>query len=256
MEGGQRPRTSAADGGPPWRPARFASVVVEELAEADHQRRTRRGRRPADRARALRAVRLQPHGHPRGAEAARGARARARRAGARHDRPAAERVEPARPGRAPHRARARPRHVAARRPDRRPSACSSARWPRPRPARLTEDELAALAENLEQMEASYDDYERFRAFDLAFHADRHEGVRQRGRADDRARDPPARRRDAAAGGRAPRASVLEQTAAEHRAIYDALAAGDGDARRRRGSPRTSNRPGPRGRIAQGVLDSG
>ena len=36
--------------------------------------------------------------------------------------------------------------------------------------RLTEDELAALAENLERMEASYDDYERFRAFDLAFHA--------------------------------------------------------------------------------------
>ena len=34
MEGGQRPRTSVADGGPPWRPARFASFVVEELAEA------------------------------------------------------------------------------------------------------------------------------------------------------------------------------------------------------------------------------
>ena len=36
--------------------------------------------------------------------------------------------------------------------------------------RLTDDELASLAENLERMEAAYDDYERFRALDLAFHA--------------------------------------------------------------------------------------
>ena len=36
--------------------------------------------------------------------------------------------------------------------------------------RLTEDELAALAENIEQMEATYDDYDRFRALDNAFHA--------------------------------------------------------------------------------------
>ena len=36
-------------------------------------------------------------------------------------------------------------------------------------ARLTEDELALLAENLEQMATAYDDYDRFRAFDLAFH---------------------------------------------------------------------------------------
>ena len=36
--------------------------------------------------------------------------------------------------------------------------------------RLTDAELATLAENIKGMEASYDDYERFRAFDLAFHA--------------------------------------------------------------------------------------
>ena len=36
--------------------------------------------------------------------------------------------------------------------------------------RLTEEELAGLAENLEQMESSYDDYERFRAYDQGFHA--------------------------------------------------------------------------------------
>ena len=34
-------------------------------------------------------------------------------------------------------------------------------------ARLTEDELASLADNLERMEAAYDDYDRFRAFDPA-----------------------------------------------------------------------------------------
>ena len=56
--------------------------------------------------------------------------------------------------------------------------------------RLTDDELAALAENIEQMEASYDDYERFRAFDLAFHAIVMQRVRQRGRPDDRPRHPP------------------------------------------------------------------
>ena len=37
-------------------------------------------------------------------------------------------------------------------------------------ARLTEGELVLLADNLEQMETVYDDYDRFRAFDLAFHA--------------------------------------------------------------------------------------
>ena len=60
--------------------------------------------------------------------------------------------------------------------------------------RLTEEELAGLAENLEQMESSYDDYERFRAYDQGFHAIVDEGLRQRGGLDDRACDPPTRRR--------------------------------------------------------------
>ena len=34
--------------------------------------------------------------------------------------------------------------------------------------RLTEDDLAALAESLERMEAAYDDYARFQAFDRSF----------------------------------------------------------------------------------------
>jgi DNA-binding FadR family transcriptional regulator len=36
--------------------------------------------------------------------------------------------------------------------------------------RLTDGDLAALSENLELMRGAYDDYERFRAYDLAFHA--------------------------------------------------------------------------------------
>ena len=93
--------------------------------------------------------------------------------------------------------------------------------------RLTEDELAALAENIERMEATYDDYDRFRALDNTFHAivmkasgnqvgltivrtiHTHGGVR-----------PPL----ASAASRA----ALKRTVAAHRAIYDALAARDGE----------------------------
>jgi DNA-binding FadR family transcriptional regulator len=93
-------------------------------------------------------------------------------------------------------------------------------------ARLTEDDLAALAENLERMEEEYDDYARFQAFDRGFHAvlmkasgnevgativrgiHRHGGVR-----------PPL----SAAATRA----ELARTVADHRGIYEALAAGDG-----------------------------
>lgn len=92
--------------------------------------------------------------------------------------------------------------------------------------RLTDEQLAVLRENLEQMEASLADYERFRGFDTAFHAiimgasgnevglsvvraiHRHGGVR-----------PPL----ASASDRA----SLERTTAEHRAIYEALAGRDG-----------------------------
>jgi DNA-binding FadR family transcriptional regulator len=94
-------------------------------------------------------------------------------------------------------------------------------------ARLTEADLVALAENIELMESAYEDYERFRASDLAFHAivmkasgnevgltivrsiHRHGGA-----------TPPL----SSATSRA----LLERTVDDHRAIYDALAAGDGE----------------------------
>jgi DNA-binding FadR family transcriptional regulator len=93
--------------------------------------------------------------------------------------------------------------------------------------RLTADDLAALLATIDGMESNYDDYGRFRAFDLAFHAivmsasgnevgltivraiHRHGGVR-----------PPL----AAAASRA----ELGETVAAHRAIYDALEARDAD----------------------------
>jgi DNA-binding FadR family transcriptional regulator len=94
-------------------------------------------------------------------------------------------------------------------------------------SRLTDDELAALAVNLEQMEGSYDDYERFRSYDQGFHAiimkascnevgltivrviHRHGGVM-----------PPL----ASAASRA----ALNETTKDHREILEALAARDGE----------------------------
>jgi GntR family galactonate operon transcriptional repressor len=94
--------------------------------------------------------------------------------------------------------------------------------------RLTEEDLEALAENIERMKAAYDDYDRFRALDNAFHAivmkasgnevgltivrtiHTHGGVR-----------PPL----AAASSR----TALKRTVEAHRAILDALAARDGEA---------------------------
>ena len=93
--------------------------------------------------------------------------------------------------------------------------------------RLTAKELATLADNLDRMDASYDDYDHFRACDNEFHAvvmkasgnevgltivraiHRHGGV-----------TPPL----VAGASRA----ALGRTVAAHRAIYDALAARDGD----------------------------
>jgi DNA-binding FadR family transcriptional regulator len=94
-------------------------------------------------------------------------------------------------------------------------------------ARLTADELAALADSVAEMEASYDDYERFRTFDQRFHAivmkasgnqvgltivrviHRHGDV-----------TPPL-------AGITSRAQ-LERTTREHKSIYAALAERDGD----------------------------
>jgi DNA-binding FadR family transcriptional regulator len=93
--------------------------------------------------------------------------------------------------------------------------------------RLTDADIAALEENLEQMQTAYDDYGRFRDFDLSFHAivmkasgndvgqtivhtiHQHAGMM---------------RPIAAAQSRA----ELERTTTEHRAILDALVARDGE----------------------------
>ncbi len=110
--------------------------------------------------------------------------------------------------------------IAVRRVLEREMACAAA-------TRLTDDELASLADNLERMEAAYDDYERFRALDLGFHAivmkasgnevgltivraiHRHGGI------------TPLL---SSGSSRA----ALARTVAAHRGIYEALAARDGE----------------------------
>jgi Transcriptional regulators len=241
MEAGHRGRT-VADGGPPWRPARFASFVVEELAEAIVSGALAEGDvLPPSRAR--RAVRVQSYGRPRRAEDARGARARPRRAGTRHHGqprsawnlldPVVLRIALAHD----HDMSLLDDLIAVRVVLEREMAKAAA-------GRLTADEIADLAENLERLNESYDDYERFRSFDLAFHAivmkasgnevgltivraiHRHGGITPL----------------LAAGASR---EALEQTAREHRDIYDAWLRGTGRSPAT-GSPSTSNRPGRRG----------
>jgi DNA-binding FadR family transcriptional regulator len=93
--------------------------------------------------------------------------------------------------------------------------------------RLTDAELAELAENVERMTRTYDDYERFRALDNAFHA-----VVMKASGNEVGLTivrtihtfggvmPPL----AAAASHA----ALKRTVNAHRAIYDALAARDGE----------------------------
>lgn len=95
-------------------------------------------------------------------------------------------------------------------------------------ARLSAEDLAALETNLDQMEASYDDYERFRDFDLSFHA-----IVMRASGNDVGQaivhtihTHAGMMRPVAAA--QPRAE-LERTVTEHRAILEALAARDGEA---------------------------
>jgi len=94
-------------------------------------------------------------------------------------------------------------------------------------SRITDDELAELERTIRTMESAFGDYDRFRAADLAFHAivmkasgnevgltvvrtiHTHAGI------------------TAPLAGASPRAA-LERTVAEHRAIYEALAARDGE----------------------------
>ena len=93
--------------------------------------------------------------------------------------------------------------------------------------RITDDELTELEKSIDEMESAYDDYARFRAADLAFHATvmkasgnevgltvvriihTHAGI------------------TAPLADASPRAG-LERSATEHRAIFDALAARDGE----------------------------
>jgi GntR family transcriptional regulator, galactonate operon transcriptional repressor len=92
--------------------------------------------------------------------------------------------------------------------------------------RLTDADLATLAETLEGMEASYDDYERFRAFDLTFHAI---VMKASGNEVGLTIVRTIHRH----GGVAPLLSsgssrdLLERTVEDHRAIYRALEARDG-----------------------------
>jgi DNA-binding FadR family transcriptional regulator len=95
-------------------------------------------------------------------------------------------------------------------------------------ARLTDDELAALAASLDEMEASYDDYERFRDVDLSFHA-----IVMKASGNDVGQTI-VRTIHTHAGMMRPFAAAqsrveLERTATEHRAILQALAARDGEA---------------------------
>jgi DNA-binding FadR family transcriptional regulator len=93
--------------------------------------------------------------------------------------------------------------------------------------RLSEDELAALAENVNRMASSIDDYEQFRSLDFAFHAEimRASGS-EIGRTIVRTIHMNAGHalRLSAPGARA----ALESTLAEHRGIYEALAIRDGE----------------------------
>jgi DNA-binding FadR family transcriptional regulator len=93
--------------------------------------------------------------------------------------------------------------------------------------RLHEAELATLAENLERMTESIEDYAQFRALDLAFHDTimRASGS-EIGRTVVRTihMNTGDARRLSAPGARA----ALECTVSEHRAIYEALLVRDGD----------------------------
>jgi DNA-binding FadR family transcriptional regulator len=98
--------------------------------------------------------------------------------------------------------------------------------------RLSEDELAALAENLNRMTSSIGDYDQFRSLDFAFHA----GIMRAsgseiGRTIVRTIHMNAGHalRLSAPGARA----SLESTLTEHRGIYEALVARDGELAARR-----------------------
>jgi DNA-binding FadR family transcriptional regulator len=94
-------------------------------------------------------------------------------------------------------------------------------------ARITEEELGKLGATIDEMAAAYDDYERFRLADLGFHE-----IIMKASGNDvgltvvRTIHKHAGERPAVAS-MAPRAA-LERTVTEHRSIYAALEARDGD----------------------------
>jgi DNA-binding FadR family transcriptional regulator len=93
--------------------------------------------------------------------------------------------------------------------------------------RLTPEELAALDETIRDMEGAYDDYERFRGFDQRFHAI---VMRASGNAVGLTIVRAIHRYGDATPALASSTSraQLERTAREHRGIYEALAAGKAD----------------------------
>lgn len=225
MEGSHRARTAGADGAPPWRPARFASFVVEELAEAIVSGAFAEGdvlpTEPVlcERFGFSRTVvreglkMLEERGLVR-VEQGRGTTVQPRSAWNLLD-PVVLRIALTHD----HDMSLLDDLIAVRVVLEREMAKAAA-------GRLTADELAALAENLERMGGSFDDYERFRSYDLAFHAivmkasgnevgltivraiHRHGGI------------TPLLSAGASR-------EALEETAREHRDIYDALVVGDG-----------------------------
>jgi DNA-binding FadR family transcriptional regulator len=93
--------------------------------------------------------------------------------------------------------------------------------------RVTEGDLAVLLENIERMKTSYEDYERFRALDNAFHA-----VVMKASGNEVGLTI-VRTIHTFGGAMPPLASAasraaLKRTVNAHRAIYDALAARDGE----------------------------
>jgi DNA-binding FadR family transcriptional regulator len=92
---------------------------------------------------------------------------------------------------------------------------------------LTESDLATLAANLEAMKASYDNYNRFRSYDLAFHA-----VVMKASGNEVGLTI-VRTIHRHGGATEPLSSAtsresLERTVADHEAVYEALAARDGE----------------------------
>jgi DNA-binding FadR family transcriptional regulator len=93
--------------------------------------------------------------------------------------------------------------------------------------RLSAEDLRALEDNIAHMEAAYDDYPTFRRYDLSFHAIvMKASANEVGLAIVRTIHTHGGSTDLLSS--AASTTELKRTAGEHRAIYEALAARDGD----------------------------